>query len=326
MGEDGKKVPRARVALFKRDDESHENDDEEVEELTKAIQGKTQGGVTFPKSDFAYTPIDDKPNTWKLRLTKTPGGKPDSGIVGAASAALGKGFRGNRVVIPSGDRPAVIARVRSAWKQANEDRDEGEMPEVLKGESGTMTLEQIEKKLTDQEGVISVLKRDNDFFKTERELVLKMSKKERRAYAAMTDEEQKAFMAADDNKRKAMCDKAEEKIKEASLVSKMTAVEKSEYDAAGPTRRVQILKEKAQSVGEEDEGVLVLGTHDLVRAQALADEVARSVAGSGFAAVNPWRGWWRDGFECGRRAWVIDEVHGRAGVLFRDIAEAEFRG
>ena len=47
----------------------------------------------------------------------------------------------------------------------------------------------------------------------------------------------------------------------------------------------------AYGVGEDAEGVVVLGTHDLARAQALADELARRVAGSGFIAVDPWRGW-----------------------------------
>src|ERR1035441_868114 len=41
----------------------------------------------------------------------------------------------------------------------------------------------------------------------------------------------------------------------------------------------------AQAVGEEDEGVLVLGTHDLDRAQSLADKVARYIAGSGFVSA-----------------------------------------
>ena len=72
---------------------------------------------------------------------------------------------------------------------------------------------------------------------------------------------------------------------------------------------------------EAGEGVIVLGTHDLTRAQGLADELARYVAGSGFVAVDPWRGWWRDGFECGRRRWVRDPEAGRAGVWFREIAE-----
>jgi hypothetical protein len=77
----------------------------------------------------------------------------------------------------------------------------------------------------------------------------------------------------------------------------------------------------AQAVGEEDEGVLVLGTHDMARAQVLADKVARYIAGNGFVAAGPETGWWRDGFECGQRRWVSDEEHGRAGVLFRDMVE-----
>ena len=78
----------------------------------------------------------------------------------------------------------------------------------------------------------------------------------------------------------------------------------------------------AYGVGEDGEGVIVLGTHDMARAQALADELARRVAGPEYVAADAWRGWWRDGFECGERRWVCDEVHGRAGVLFRDIVEA----
>ena len=77
----------------------------------------------------------------------------------------------------------------------------------------------------------------------------------------------------------------------------------------------------ACAVGEDDEGVLVLGTHDLARAQFLADEMAEYVAGSGFAAVDPWLGWFRDGYRNGRREWVTDEVRGRAGVCFREIVE-----
>jgi hypothetical protein len=77
----------------------------------------------------------------------------------------------------------------------------------------------------------------------------------------------------------------------------------------------------AYAVGEEDECVLVLGTHDQRRAQALADQIAERVAGGGFVAASPETGWYRDGFECGERRWVSDEVRGRAGVLFREIAE-----
>ncbi len=79
----------------------------------------------------------------------------------------------------------------------------------------------------------------------------------------------------------------------------------------------------AQVVGEEDEGVLILGTHDLARAQILADQMAEYVAGKGYVAVGPWRGWFRDGFRLGRREWITDEERGRAGVCFRGIEESD---
>jgi hypothetical protein len=107
---------------------------DEAETVAKADGGKTktEGGKKFPASDFAYVPDPDKPSTWKLRLTKEPGGEPDAGIVGAAAAALGEGFRGNKVEIPEADRAAVVAKVRRAWKKANPDKKASEMPDSIK--------------------------------------------------------------------------------------------------------------------------------------------------------------------------------------------------
>lgn len=93
---------------------------------------KTEDGKAFPASDYAYVPDPEKPSTWKLRLTATPGGPPDPHIVGAAIAALGKGFRGQKVEIPAADLPKVKAKVRAAWKKANPDKDEDEMPPVIR--------------------------------------------------------------------------------------------------------------------------------------------------------------------------------------------------
>jgi hypothetical protein len=93
---------------------------------------KTEDGESFPASDYAYVPDPDMPSTWKLRLTSTPGGDPDPQIVGAAIAALGKGFRGNKVQIPADALGKVKAKVRAAWKKANPDKDEDQMPEVIK--------------------------------------------------------------------------------------------------------------------------------------------------------------------------------------------------
>jgi hypothetical protein len=82
----------------------------------------------------------------------------------------------------------------------------------------------------------------------------------------------------------------------------------------------------AERVDDEDgelTGVLVFGTHRPAAAQALADKLAMREAGSTFRALDPVPGWWRDGFEAGRRRWISDEETGRAAVLFRQIAEVD---
>lgn len=96
---------------------------------------KREDGKDFPASDYAYVPDREAPSTWKLRLTSTPGGEPDPAIVAAAAAALGPGFRGNRVEIPADARAAVVARVRAAWRKAYPDMSEEDMPTALKKSS-----------------------------------------------------------------------------------------------------------------------------------------------------------------------------------------------
>jgi len=93
---------------------------------------KREDGKDFPAGDYAYVPDPQKPSTWKLRLTSTPGGKPDARIVGAAAAALGPGFRGQKVQIPADDLAAVKRKVRSAWRKANPDKGADEMPGGIK--------------------------------------------------------------------------------------------------------------------------------------------------------------------------------------------------
>lgn len=122
--------PGAHVLLLKRDNSL------DVNKTTK-----TEDGKDFQAGDYAYTPDKESPSTWKLRLTNTPGGEPDAQIVGAAVAALGEGFRGNRVEIPSGDRAGVIARVRAAWVKANPEKDREQLPPVLK-DGGTLMEKQ----------------------------------------------------------------------------------------------------------------------------------------------------------------------------------------
>jgi len=111
--------PGAKIALFKRD-------------------MKTEAGKKFPASDYAYVPDTSKPSTWKLRLTSTPGGDPDPKIVGAAVVALGKGFRGQKVQIPTEDLQKVKNKVLAAWKKANPDKEE--VPGILKASFDEMRM------------------------------------------------------------------------------------------------------------------------------------------------------------------------------------------
>lgn len=83
----------------------------------------------YPASDYAYVPDPQKPSTWKLRLTSEAGGKPDAGIVGAAIAALGVGFRGNKVQIPEADLSAVKDKVRTAWRSIH--GKDAELPRAI---------------------------------------------------------------------------------------------------------------------------------------------------------------------------------------------------
>lgn len=101
-----------------------------VTEAAKPV--KTEDGQEYPATDFAYVPDAEQPSTWKLRLTATPGGEPDPAIVGAAAAALGPGYRGNKVELPDDQVISVKAKVRTAWRKANPDKQDGEMPEGIR--------------------------------------------------------------------------------------------------------------------------------------------------------------------------------------------------
>lgn len=69
-----------------------------------------------PASGWAYTPDKTKTSTWKLNIS-------DAVHTSAAVAALGKGFRGNKVSIPSDDLAGVKAKVRAAYKKFYPDKE-----------------------------------------------------------------------------------------------------------------------------------------------------------------------------------------------------------
>lgn len=97
---------------------------------------KRENGNDFPAAAFAYVPEPDTPSTWKLRLWEDPDQRETPAQVGRAIAALGSGFRGQKVDIPNSDLPGVKAKVRSAWKKANPDAKPSEMPDSIKASEG----------------------------------------------------------------------------------------------------------------------------------------------------------------------------------------------
>lgn len=73
------------------------------------------------------------------------------------------------------------------------------------------------------------------------------------------------------------------------------------------------------SWGDEACGVMVLGTHDIERARAHAEQIIQFGEPG-----DPYVGWYRDSFnDCGERAWIDDPVRGRAGVIFTAVEASD---
>jgi len=188
----------------------------------------------FPKSDYAYTP-EDGPSTWKLRLTAKPGGNPDAGVVGAAVAALGEGFRGNKVRIPAEDLPAVKAKVMAAWHAANPDKSDGDMP--------TFMSESVED--TDSE-VVQIEILDEEFAGLPPALAKKVVANLEKQLAKETDPDKKAEIQAKIDKFKG---KAEDKSGE----EMQSEEELADLPAALVKKIVQNLEKKLAAEDDPDE-------------------------------------------------------------------------
>lgn len=216
------------------------------QQVFKTAVTKTEGGKDFPSGDYAYTPDMSEPGTWKLRLTSSPGGDPDPAIVGAAVAALGAGYRGQKVELPEADRPKVIASVRAAWKKANPEKDADAMPEVLKSatkEEDIMTAE--EKKALDdaKEAVtkantaIATLTTDLAVAKA----LAEMTDAQKSHYAKADKAGQEAFLKMDVAGRAAIVDTIEKNAKDANPIV-YKAADGSEFRKNDDPRLVSMAK------------------------------------------------------------------------------------
>ena len=104
---------------------------------------KTEDGEEYPASAFAYVPDPSKPSTWKLRLWDSLEEKETRRQIGAAIAALGKGFRGNKVKIPAEDLPRVKKRVLQAWLKVWPNKDRDDAPKVLLAKSSLISAAEV---------------------------------------------------------------------------------------------------------------------------------------------------------------------------------------
>lgn len=107
-------------------------------DLTGNATTKIDGGQTYTKSDYLYTPSDNV-SEWKLRVAEYVDGKKQvtAAQVGRAVAALSPGgFRGQKVQIPAGDMAGVKRKLRSLWKRFH--GDDETMPAYLMANSERM--------------------------------------------------------------------------------------------------------------------------------------------------------------------------------------------
>lgn len=84
-----------------------------------------------------------------------------------------------------------------------------------------------------------------------------------------------------------------------------------------PYRPRRVVAETFLDMDEAVAGVVVFGTHNVVRARLLAEHLIRYETDTAITDCTVELVWWRDGFESGFRRFVDDADRGRAGVKFQ---------
>lgn len=212
----------ADVILMKRDDT-----------MQKAATKREQG-EDFPAAAYAYVPDPQSPSTWKLRLWDSLDNKETAQQVGRALAAIGPGFRGQKVSIPSKDMAGVKRKILGAWRKTHESG--AEVPSILKQEK-SMDIEELTKRLEDMEAEVTTLKADKESLTTERDEALAkagMSDAEKAYMNGMDQKKRPAFMAMSPEERKAMMEekpmsKADENHQD-EVSKRLDAIEKAHQE------------------------------------------------------------------------------------------------
>ena len=102
---------------------------------TEEYATKREQGEDWEMSAFLHHPDPDKPSEWKLRIKEMVDGKKQvtKAQLGRAAAALGKGFRGNRVQLSAEDRASAVRKLKAEYRKmgvADED-----MPSMMSDSS-----------------------------------------------------------------------------------------------------------------------------------------------------------------------------------------------
>ena len=85
--------------------------------LKEQVAEKTEDGIQFPASAFAYVPSIETSSNWKLRLWEDLEKKVTRAQLGKASAAISPGgLDGKKVIIPVAEVAAVQRRIRAEYR------------------------------------------------------------------------------------------------------------------------------------------------------------------------------------------------------------------
>lgn len=128
--------------------EQVEAEGETAQPIEKAV--KTDDGKEFSASAYLVVPGKKKPSTWKLRIEEEPG-KATVAQLGRAAAALGPGFRGQKVELPADERKAAAKKLIGKYRSM--DVEDGDVPEYLWGMAGMKKPEKEKAAVTKQEPV-----------------------------------------------------------------------------------------------------------------------------------------------------------------------------
>lgn len=103
---------------------------------------KVEDGKSYTSSAYLVVPDPEQPSTWKLRVQEEPG-KVTVAQLGRAAAALGPGFRGNKVSLSQDERAAALRKLRGLYKSHDVSPDD--MPSVLQQAVHTVAGKRLRK-------------------------------------------------------------------------------------------------------------------------------------------------------------------------------------